>query len=433
MGGARWWLAAALAVLGLAACATADRPGPPAVAATTTTAAGPDGIRDRTTAWVGRPPRRRPAAAGGQLHRPRPGRRPGRPVLGGLRPRGQLRAGPGGGAGPRLPLPHPPRPPAVLRRPGLRPDLGRAPAQLPGRAGGAGRPLRPPAPAGPGPAGPALAARRLAAGAWSSASPARRPRRLGADLRPRPQRRRHRRRRRRVPGDGDRRGRRRSARPGGAGRRTGWWPARSSAAAPPPSSAPTADQSMAVRWREGRRGLAVGATFPTTPSDREVAALQALLVRVARSLRVPGSGAQAPGGPGLGVGDLDAEGGQLLAEPVGGGEVAGRPGPARGRRSARPPRRAGSGRPRRPGRGRGSGRRRSRWRNGPPGAATRRPPARAARPGPPGCPGRPPPPARSAPRTRRTRGRAAGASRPSRPCATAAAPGSARPRRPRPR
>ena len=46
-----------------------------------------------------------------------------------------------------------------------------------------------------------------------------------------------------------------------------------------------ADQSMAVRWREGRRGLAVGATFPTTPSAREVDALQTLLVRVARSLR----------------------------------------------------------------------------------------------------------------------------------------------------
>jgi hypothetical protein len=46
-----------------------------------------------------------------------------------------------------------------------------------------------------------------------------------------------------------------------------------------------ADQAMAVRWREGRRGLAVSAAFPTTPSDREVAALQDLLVRVARSLR----------------------------------------------------------------------------------------------------------------------------------------------------
>ena len=53
MRGARGLLAAALAmsaVLGLATCADADRPRPPAVAATTTTAAGPDGIRDRLAA-----------------------------------------------------------------------------------------------------------------------------------------------------------------------------------------------------------------------------------------------------------------------------------------------------------------------------------------------------------------------------------------------
>jgi len=50
MGGVRWLLAAALAALGLAACAVTDRPEPPAVAATTTTA-GPDGIRDRTLSW----------------------------------------------------------------------------------------------------------------------------------------------------------------------------------------------------------------------------------------------------------------------------------------------------------------------------------------------------------------------------------------------
>ena len=42
---------------------------------------------------------------------------------------------------------------------------------------------------------------------------------------------------------------------------------------------------MAVRWREGGRGLSVSATFPTSPSGREVAALQGLLVRVARGLR----------------------------------------------------------------------------------------------------------------------------------------------------
>ena len=41
----------------------------------------------------------------------------------------------------------------------------------------------------------------------------------------------------------------------------------------------------AVRWREGRRGLAVAATFPTAPSGRAVAAVQDLLVRIARGLR----------------------------------------------------------------------------------------------------------------------------------------------------
>jgi hypothetical protein len=46
-----------------------------------------------------------------------------------------------------------------------------------------------------------------------------------------------------------------------------------------------ADQAMAVRWREGRRGLAVAATFPTTPSGRAVAAVQDLLVKIARGLR----------------------------------------------------------------------------------------------------------------------------------------------------
>jgi hypothetical protein len=45
-----------------------------------------------------------------------------------------------------------------------------------------------------------------------------------------------------------------------------------------------ADQLMAVTWQEGRRGLAVRASFPTTPSDRTVAAVQALLVRVAQGL-----------------------------------------------------------------------------------------------------------------------------------------------------
>jgi hypothetical protein len=42
---------------------------------------------------------------------------------------------------------------------------------------------------------------------------------------------------------------------------------------------------MAVRWREGRRGLAVAAVFPTAPSGRAVAAVRDLLVKIARGLR----------------------------------------------------------------------------------------------------------------------------------------------------
>ena len=45
------------------------------------------------------------------------------------------------------------------------------------------------------------------------------------------------------------------------------------------------DQGMAVRWREGRRGLAVAATFPTAPSGRAVADVRDLLVRIAKGLR----------------------------------------------------------------------------------------------------------------------------------------------------
>ena len=46
-----------------------------------------------------------------------------------------------------------------------------------------------------------------------------------------------------------------------------------------------AGQAMAVRWREGRRGLEVAAAFPTTPSARTVAAVRRLLLRIARGLR----------------------------------------------------------------------------------------------------------------------------------------------------
>ena len=46
-----------------------------------------------------------------------------------------------------------------------------------------------------------------------------------------------------------------------------------------------ADQNLTVRWREGRRGLAVRASFPTTPSDRTVAAVRDLLTRIAQGLQ----------------------------------------------------------------------------------------------------------------------------------------------------
>jgi hypothetical protein len=142
MGGTRGLLAAALAglaVLGLAACADADRPRPPSVAATTTTVAGPDGIRDRVVAWE----------------------------------TGRLDADPR-----RLVVSF----------------------------------------TGADPADPC----------WEGYAPE-----VSAEVLERS--------------------------PGG--------------------------QELAVRWREGRRGLAVSATFPTDPSEREVAALQRLLVRLARGLR----------------------------------------------------------------------------------------------------------------------------------------------------
>jgi hypothetical protein len=45
-----------------------------------------------------------------------------------------------------------------------------------------------------------------------------------------------------------------------------------------------ADQLLVVRWREGGRGLAVRAAFPASPSDRTVAAVRDLLVRIAQGL-----------------------------------------------------------------------------------------------------------------------------------------------------
>ena len=108
---------------------------------------------------------------------------------------------------------------------------------------------------------------------------------LAAGLRPRPRRRRRRaRRRRRLPGDGHRRA-------GGDGRGRGRLAGGRVVARPAVRGGTAAvvlsqgGQDMAVRWREGRRGLAVAATFPTAPSGRAVAAVQDLLVRIAKGLR----------------------------------------------------------------------------------------------------------------------------------------------------
>ncbi len=284
MGGARWWLAAALAVLGLAACATADRPGPPAVAATTTTAAGPDGIRDRTTAWsagrldadprrlvvsfTGRDPAADPADPCWEGYAPEVSSEPDRVVVRVRAYRSRTPLGPRQACADMgfvrtldVPLHNSLAGRAVLdghdgRRHRLAP-VPLAPRWLPdgwrlvlelGQPGPGGRD------AWERTYGPGPNVGGTAGGVGVSQV---------------------------TVTDG-------AAAVGQAGR---GWPEDRVVARPVVRGRPAAversdaDQSMAVRWREGRRGLAVGATFPTTPSAREVAALQALLVRVARSLR----------------------------------------------------------------------------------------------------------------------------------------------------
>lgn len=188
MGGVRWLLAAALAVLGLAACATADRPEPPGVAPTTT-AAGPDGIADRTLAWeagrldadprrvvvsfTGVAPAADPADPCWQGYAPEVSAEPDRVVV---RVRAYRSRTPLGAQQACIDLGFV----RTLAVPLHNPLAGRA--VLDG-------PRRPAAPAGPGPPRAALAARRLAAGPGARPGRARRPRHLGAELRPRPRRR----------------------------------------------------------------------------------------------------------------------------------------------------------------------------------------------------------------------------------------------------
>jgi hypothetical protein len=282
MAGVRRLLAAALAALGLAACAAPDRPEPPAVAATTTTA-GPDGIRDRTLTWeAGRldaDPRRLVVSFGGRD----PAADPADPCWEGYAP--EVSAEPD-----RVVVrvrAYRSRTPLSPRQ--FCPDMGfvrtlAVPLHDPlaGRAvlDGRGRRHR----LAPVP----LAPRRLPDG-WRLVQESGQPGPGGRDAWERTY----------GPGpdvggtaggvgvsqvtvtDG-------AAAVGQAGRgrpddRMVAHPVVQGRTAAVERS--DADQAMAVRWREGRRGLAVSAAFPTTPSDREVAALQDLLVRVARSLR----------------------------------------------------------------------------------------------------------------------------------------------------
>jgi hypothetical protein len=283
VGGVRWLLAAALAGLGLAACASPDRAEPPGVAPTTTTA-GPDGVRDRTLAWeagrldpdprrvvvsfTGGDPAADPADPCWEGYAPEVSAEPDRVVVRVRAYRSRTRLGPqqfcadmGFVRTLAVPLHNPLAGRAVLdghdgRRhrlapvplePRWLPDGWRLVQEL-GRAGPGGRDAWERS-YGPGPD---------AAGSTNG---------VGVSQV--------------TVTDG-------AAAVGQAGR--GWAEdrvvghpvVRGRRAAVERSDA---DQAMAVLWREGRRGLAVSATFPTTPSDRDVAALQDLLVRVARSLR----------------------------------------------------------------------------------------------------------------------------------------------------
>ena len=272
-------LAAALAMLVLAACATPARPGPPAVAATSTTV--PDGLRDRTVAWeAGRrdaDPRRLVVSWTGAD----PAADPSDPCWTGYAP--EVRAAPDRVVvairsyrsrvplGPRpfcpdmgfvrtmaVPLPgdlagrpvadgHDGRPHRLAQVP-LEPSWLPAGWQLVlelGQAGAGGvweRTYGPGPAAGGGAAGVGVAEVTVADGPVAVGQPGRG-----------------------WPGD------RVVARPAVRGRRA-------------VVELSEADQLMAVRWREGRRGLAVRAAFPTTPSDRTVAAVRDLLVRIAQGL-----------------------------------------------------------------------------------------------------------------------------------------------------
>jgi hypothetical protein len=282
MGGVRWLLAAALAAFGLAACAAADRPEPPAVAVTTTTA-GPDGIRDRTLSWEagrldadprrlvvsfsGTDPAADPADPCWEGYAPEVSAEPDRVVVRVRAYRSRTPLGPqqfctdlGFVRTLAVPLHDPLAGRAVLDGRGRRHRLAPVPLEprwLPGgwrlvqESGQAGPGARDTweRSYGPGPdVGGAAGGVGVSQVTVTDGTVA-----VGQAGQGRP-------------------GARVVARPA----------VRGGTAAVERSDA---DQAMAVRWREGRRGLAVRAAFPTTPSERDAAALQRLLVRVAQGLR----------------------------------------------------------------------------------------------------------------------------------------------------
>jgi hypothetical protein len=270
-------LAALLAVAGLAACAAPDRPGPAPAAASTTTA--PDGVRDQTVAWAGgrrdadprrvvisftgRDPAADPSDPCWTGYVPEVSAEPDRVVVRLRTYRSRVPLGPqqfctdmGFVRTLAVPLHDPLAGRTVVDgHDGRRRRLAPVPLEPRWLPGGWRLVLElgQPAPGGPtwertyGP-GPDADGGAGVAEVTVADGPA-------AVGRPGPG----------MPGD------RVVARPAVRGRRAA-------------VELSEADQMMAVRWLEGRRGLAVRASFPTTPSDRAVAAVQGLLVRVAQSL-----------------------------------------------------------------------------------------------------------------------------------------------------
>jgi hypothetical protein len=282
MGGVRRLLAAALVAFGLAACAATDRPEPPAVAATTTTA-GPDGLRDRALSWeagrldadprrvvvsfTGADPAADPADPCWEGYAPEVSAEPDRVVVHVRAYRSRTPLGPqqfctdiGFVRTLAVPLHDPLAGRAVLDGRGRRHRLAPVPLE-PRWLPGGWRLVQESGQAGPGGLdtwersyGPGPDVGGTAGGVGVSQV---------------------------TVTDG-------TVAVGQPGR--GWPEDRVVARAAVRGGTAVVersdtDQAMAVRWREGRRGLAVGAAFPTTPSQRDAAALQLLLVRVAKGLR----------------------------------------------------------------------------------------------------------------------------------------------------